>query len=106
LTFSVSTVSVPPAVIASRALTTRFMITCSIWVAPTCTRPGSELSRMTSRMSSPIRRSSIFCMSLMTEFTSTTRVSDSRWRLKASSWRVSSVARSPARWISVICRMP
>ena len=49
-----------------------------------------------SRMSSPISRRSIFSVSRTTSFRSSTFGSSTVLRLKASNWRVSEAARSPA----------
>ena len=94
-------VSVPPPGIASRALTARFMMTCSIWPGSACT--GARLgSRGGARvdMSSPIRRRSIGPVLATTSFRSSTCGCSTCWRLNASSWRVSAGRASAARWIS------
>ncbi len=56
-TFDVAIVSMPPVGIASRALTTRFMMTCSICPGSTFTfAEASRRARVRSSMSSPMRR--------------------------------------------------
>ena len=99
-TLSVVIRSVPPDGIASRALTARFMMTCSIW-------PGSALMRRTRSpragikvMSSPITRPSMVCMPPTRVFRSRTCGSRICWRLKASSCRVNNAALRPALTIS------
>ena len=53
-TLAVSMVSVPPSGMASRALTARFMRTCSIWPGSALTGPAPAPSAVTSSTSSPI----------------------------------------------------
>ena len=94
-------VSLPPLGMASRALTARFMMTCS-------RRPGIGLHRIaataagmvTSSMSSPIRRRSIFSICMTRSLTWTVRGSSGCRRLKASNWWVSAPPRSAERRIS------
>ena len=54
-TLAVAMVRRPPCGIASRALTTRFMITCPIWCGLALTRLRPESSRVRSSMLSPSR---------------------------------------------------
>ena len=90
----------PPVGMASRALTIRFMITCSIWPASPRVEPSAPASRVVSSMSSPISRCSICSSPAITAL----RLSTVGWmiwrRLNASSWLVSVAARSAAFWIS------
>ncbi len=90
----------PPFGMASRALTARFMMTCSICPgsAFTCASAGSRTVR--NFMSSPIRRCNIFSILAITVFRSSTWGVSTCCRLKASSCRVRDAARSPAPLIS------
>ena len=62
VTLAVLMVSLPPRGMASRALTARFMMTCSIWPGSAFTRPSAESNTVESSTSSPIRRRNIFSM--------------------------------------------
>ena len=92
----VSTTSVPPSGIASRALTARFSTTCSICPGSIRTggRPGC--SRETNVTCSPISRRSMRAAASTTSFRSTSLGCTMALRLKASSWPVSAAARCPA----------
>ncbi len=96
VTLAVSMVRLPPFGIASRAFTTRLTSTCSSWPASALTLPASAESTSESLMFSVRRRRSIFCTPKMIAFGWSTSGRRICLRLKASSWRVSSAARSPA----------
>ncbi len=98
-TSSVVSSSVPPAGIASRALTARFITICSICAASASTAPRAR-SAVTRRMSSPSRRSSIALSSPSTGSRSSEVGGFARCRPKASSCRTSPTPRSAACPIS------
>jgi len=98
--------SAPPCGIASRALTTRFITTCSSWLRSAFVAERAGSRRVVRRMSSPIRRRSIGSISRTTSLSDRTRRSSTWRRLNASSWRVSAAARSPAFWICSTKRPP
>ena len=75
-------------------------MTCSICPGSAFTAPSSGPGIITRSMSSPISRVSIFRFSVTTAFRSRTFGASICFRLKASSWRVSEVARSAAVAIS------
>ena len=81
-------VSLPPEAMASRALTARFMMTCSICPASARTDQRFGPGTMTRSMSSPIMRVSILMFSVATSFRLTILGASICLRLKASSWRV------------------
>ncbi len=89
----------PPPGMASRAFRARLTTICSIW-------PGSAKTlavaaeRLESSMCSPISRRSSLAVSSTTAPSAKTLGCSICWRPKASSWRVSAVARSAARVIS------
>ena len=91
--FCVWIVRMPPFGITSRALTARFMITCSIWSLSAFTCPSSGSSRVTISISIPIKGLSIFSVSITRLFKS--RISRLRFcfRLKTKSSRVNEAAR-------------
>ena len=93
-------VSLPPPGIASRALTARLRITCSIWPGSALIVPRLEASAVRSSTSSPINRRSIFSRSETTVLRSMATGCKTCLRLKASSCRVRPAARSPAFLIS------
>ncbi len=97
---SVSIVIRPPCAIASRALTTRLSNTCCICPASAWMRSRLFAGRTISSMSAPIRRFNIFSSSPTIPFRSSSWGASTCWRLNASSCRVRSAARSPARAIS------
>ena len=103
-TFAVSRMRRPPWGMASRALTARFMTTCSICPRSAFTRPSPGVGVVRSAMSSPIRRPSRSFMSVVTALRSRTTGSSTCLRLKARSWRVRSAARPAVRWISSMPR--
>ena len=90
----------PPAAIASRALTTRFITTCSICPRSALTWASDGARSVSSRTFSPIIRRSIRSRSTTTPLTSMTAGWMICRRLKASSWLVRAAARSAARRIS------
>src|SRR5581483_2217807 len=53
---AVSMMSLPPSGIASRALTARFMMICSIWLASARILPRSSSHFIIGEMTAPIRR--------------------------------------------------
>ena len=95
-TFAVSMVTVPPSGIASRAFTTRFMITCSIWPGSALTVPRSGAATVTIRTSSPISRRSMRSRPATRALRSISRGCSACLRLKESSCRVIEAARSAA----------
>ena len=97
-----SIVSFPPRGMASRALTARFMSTCSSWPGSARTAAAVDGSRSTSSMSSPMRRRSILESSSMRPPSGTTSGTRTCLRLNARSWRVRAEARSAALRISCI----
>ncbi len=90
----------PPVGIASRALTARLTITCSIWPGSARTVPRSGSGRKSMATSSPRSRSSRGVTSATTAFRSRGRGWSTWRRPNASSWRVRPEARSAARLIS------
>ena len=84
---------------ASRALTVRFMTTCSICPGSAETRPVPASSRSSSWTSSPMSRRSIVARLPTSVLTSITCGWRNCRRLKARSWRVRLAARSDARRI-------
>ena len=72
-TLAVSTVSLPPVGIASRAFTTRFMSTCSSCPTSARTDSRSGASAIVTSMSSPITRRRIFWRPSTTVLRLTTR---------------------------------
>ena len=99
-TLDVSIVIFPPWGIASRALTTRFISTCSICPGSALIFPISGLSSVTNSMLSGISLPSIFPISVTRKLRSKTFGCSICLRLKASSCRVKTAARSPAFLIS------
>ncbi len=93
-------VSLPPCGIASRALTTRFMRTCSSADGSAHTGCAPAASTVVTWMCSSSRRRSIFSMPETRWLRSTLRTAKDCARVNASSWRVSCAAREPARTIS------
>ena len=93
-TFAVSTVSRPPWGIASRELTTRLTMTCSIWPGSAFTRPRSAAGTTASSTSSPMSRLSMGSMAVITAFRSSTCGCSTCLRLKARSCWVRAAARS------------
>src|SRR6266566_2936211 len=96
-TLAASMVSLPPCVIASRALTARLMMICSIWPGSALTTPRSGARNVVSRTSSPIRRLSSFSVPATVVFRSRALGWSTCWRLNASSWRVRAAAPSADR---------
>src|SRR6266478_5569697 len=94
----------PPSGSASRALTTRFAMTCSIWPGSAFTRPSPEPARKTSSISSPINRWSMVVMPDTTVLRSRTLGASICFRLKASSCFVSAAARSAVFFMSSMSR--
>ena len=78
-------ISFPPPGMASRAFTTMFMITCSIWPGSVRVVAGSAASTVISSMSSPISRESIFSMFRISAFNCSTLGVNGCLRLNASS---------------------
>ncbi len=95
-TLAVSMVTRPPRGMASRALTTRFMTTCSSWPGSASTPLPAPRETIESSTSSRITRRSIGASPSMTRVRSSTRGCRICLRLNARSWRVSAAARSPA----------
>ena len=85
-------VSRPPSGMASRALTTRFMITCSSWLGSAFTLPRSGRGTKTSCIVSPSSRWSMACIPSTMPLRSSTLGASTCLRLKARSWRVSAAA--------------
>src|SRR5438445_733457 len=97
----------PPSGMASRALTARFIRTCSICVGSARTRPSGSSGRKVRTTSSPMRRPSILITDSMVWLRSSTRVSKTWRRLKARSWRVSPAARwLAAQLLRVVAEEP
>src|SRR3989442_1262730 len=91
-TLAAGMVSRPPFGIASRALTARLMMICSIWPGSALTTPRSGARNVVSRTSSPIRRLSSFSVPATVVFRSRALGWSTCWRLNASSWRVRAAA--------------
>ena len=102
VTFEVSSTSVPPLAIASRALAARFNTICSICVGSARMRPrcGSETSA--NLMCSPMSRGSIVCMPASVALRLSNCGRSVCLRPKASSWRVKTAPLSAAFRISSI----
>ncbi len=104
--------SVPPATMASRALTARLMITCSSWPWSTRTSPSSRPCTILRSIEAPISRRSRLESSASTSVIDSTFGCSVCWREKARSWRTRFAARlafwricmmsakdwSPGRW--------
>ena len=101
-TSRVSMARVPPVAMASRALTAKFRMICSICTVSASTWPMSAPRTDSSSMSSPIRRRSIGSMAEITTFRSRTSCRMICLRLKANNCLVSEAARSPAE--RICCR--
>ncbi len=94
--FEVRTVSWPPFGMASRALTARFRITCSICPGSAFTAASLGSGKNSNSMCSPMRRGSILPISTTMAFNSITRGCKTCIRLNASNWRVMETARPAA----------
>ncbi len=94
--FLVSSSSLPPPGIASRAFTTIFKITCSICPGSARTVFNCGASMAVNSMSSPSMRRNMRSISRTSALRSTSDARTPCRRLKASNWRVRSVARSEA----------
>ena len=99
-TVPVSIASVPPDGIASRALIARLTTTCSSCARSASTGGSASAASIAISIVSPISRESIGTRPEATSLTSSSTGSSTWRRAKASSWRVSWLARSAARWIS------
>src|SRR5262245_4742524 len=99
----VSIVMRPPPIDASRALATRFVITCSSRPRLIRTGHASASSRVTSSLPSPTSSLSIASAPATTSLTFTVEAGGSCRRDASSSWRVSVTPHSAAPWMPSTC---
>ena len=102
LTLAVPMVSVPPSGMASRALTPRLAMTCSIWPGSAITKPSAGSRSSPREIRSPTTRRSMPPISCTMVLRFTSRGCMTCFRLYARSWRTSPAARCAARPISWI----
>ena len=93
-------VSLPPSGIASRAFTTRFIRTCSIWLGSPITVPGCSARRSSMVMSARRSRFMIPASSRTVALRSRGWGCSTCFRANARNWRVSVAPRCPASMIS------